>query len=370
MSEKQTYDFLIVGAGLFGAVFARQVTDAGYTCLVIDKRNHIAGNTFTKEVEGIQVHQYGAHIFHTNDKVIWDYVNRFATFNDYRHKVQVNYKNQLLSFPINLKTFEQLYGISSPEEAIKHLESVRVKSANNDFESWALSQIGEDLYKTFVNGYTEKQWGRPAKELPSSILKRIPIRTERNNNYFNDAYQGIPIGGYTKMIERMLQGIEVRLGVDYFEQREELSQLATKTVFTGPIDAFYDYRFGALAYRSLDFQSEVRPMEYVQQRAVVNYTDADVPFTRIIEHKHFDKVNTPHTVLTKEYPVDWNRGKEPYYPINDNENKALYLRYKALSENDNKVMFGGRLGEYKYYDMHQVIGSALAKSSKYIEENK
>ena len=366
MSQQKQFDFLIVGSGLFGAVFARQVTDAGYSCLVIDKRNHIAGNTYTKEVEGIQVHQYGAHIFHTNDKAIWDYVNRFATFNNYRHKVQVNYKNRLLSFPINLATFESLYGIQTSEEALNYLKSVHIPTDKRDFESWALSQIGEDLYNTFVNGYTEKQWGRPAKELPSSILKRIPIRTEKNDDYFNDTYQGIPIGGYTKMVERILEGIEVWLGIDYFDQRVELSQLATKTVFTGPIDAFYEYRFGALAYRSLDFKSEVRPMEYAQQRAVVNYTDAKIPYTRIIEHKHFDKVKTPQTVITKEYPVEWSIGKEPYYPVNDEENNALLKRYKQLN---NDVIFGGRLGEYKYYDMHQVIGSALAKSAKIIEEN-
>lgn len=368
MSIIKPYDFLIVGAGLFGSVFARQATDAGRKCLVIDKRSHIGGNAYTEDVEGIQVHKYGAHIFHTNDKKIWDYVNRFASFNDYRHTVKVNYKHQLLSFPINLATFEELYGIHSKEEAQHHLKSVQVNSIANDFESWALQQVGAELFEIFIKGYTEKQWGRPASELPSSIIKRIPIRTDRNDNYFDDIFQGIPIGGYTKMVANMLEGIEVKLDTDYLKDKTSLDAMAGKVIYTGPIDAYHNYCFGDLEYRGLRFKTEVKLMEFFQSKAVVNYTEAQVPFTRIIEHKHFESVNSKKTVVTKEYPREWKRGQEPFYPINDAANKALFLKYKELSRLEDHVIFGGRLAEYKYYDMHQVIASAISKYKLFVKK--
>lgn len=370
MTSNKKYDFLIVGAGLFGSVFARQVTDAGYTCLVIDKRNHIAGNAHTPVVNDILVHKYGAHIFHTNDEDIWKYVNRFATFNDYRHKVQVNYKNKLLSFPINLETFEQLYGIQTADEALKHLASVKLKSSKNDFESWAKQRIGEDLYQIFIKGYTEKQWGRPASELPSSIIKRIPIRTTENDDYFDDIYQGIPIGGYTNLVQNMLDGIEIRLGVDYLSQKSDLESLADKVVFTGAIDAYFNYQFGELEYRGLRFEHKTVDQISFQNRAVVNYTDSETPFTRIIEHKKFDNIESKQSVITKEYPLKWEKGEEAYYPINDEKNKKLYKQYQKLSTSEPNMIFGGRLAEYKYYDMHQVIASALSKSEKVINQAK
>ncbi len=366
MTQEKKYDFLIVGAGLFGSVFAREVTDAGYSCLVIDKRNHIAGNCYTREEEGIQVHQYGAHIFHTNDEKVWTYVNRFTKFNKYRHMVEVNFRGKLLSFPINLKTLQQLYGVNNETNAVKHLESVREEITGKDFESWAKQQVGAELYEIFIKGYTEKQWGRPASELPSAIIKRIPIRTTANDDYFDDTYQGIPIGGYTSLVENMLSGIDVQLGVNYLDNKKEYDNMANSIVFTGPIDAYYGYQFGALAYRGLKFKQQTLETDSFQNTAVVNYTEAEIPFTRIIEHKKFDYQKSNKTIVTKEYPTEWCKGEEPFYPINDAANKTLYEKYRLLSNSEPNVIFGGRLAEYKYYDMHQVIASALTKSASTI----
>lgn len=363
MPDKQ-YNYLIVGCGLFGSVFAREMTDKGYRCLVIDKRKHIGGNVYTEAVEGINIHKYGAHIFHTNDKGIWDYVNRFAEFNNYRHKVFVDYKSRIYSFPINLMTLTQLWGIRTPTEAIDELESRKVKNGvPSNLEEWILSQVGEELYEIFVKGYTSKQWGRNPTDLPSSIIKRIPIRTDLNDFYFDDLYQGIPVGGYTQMVDNMLAGIEVKLDVDYFKNRYELDALAENVVFTGNIDQFFDYRFGQLEYRSLEFETEVIDKPSFQGTSVVNYTQFDIPYTRILEHKYFEFAKSPVTVITREYPASWSVGKEPYYPICDETNNAKYNHYKKYAQQScPNVIFGGRLAEYKYYDMHQVIGSALAKS--------
>jgi len=363
MADKQ-YDYLIVGCGLFGSVFAREMTDNDFRCLIIDKREHIGGNVYTENVEGINVHKYGAHIFHTNDKGIWDYVNRFAVFNNYRHKVFVNYHDRIYSFPINLMTLAQLWGTKTPDEAVTELEKRKVKNGTpNNLEEWILSQVGTELYFTFVKGYTSKQWGRNPMQLPSSIIKRIPIRTDLNDFYFDDLYQGIPIGGYTRLMENMLEGIEVKLGVDYFKDRNELDALADKIVFTGNIDQFFDYRFGQLEYRSLEFETEIINKPSFQGTSVVNYTQYEIPYTRILEHKYFEFGKTPTTVITKEYPATWSAGKEPYYPICDEANNEKYNQYKKhAQQNCPNVIFGGRLAEYKYYDMHQVVGSALAKS--------
>lgn len=363
MASKQ-YDFLIVGCGLFGSVFAREMTDNGFRCLIVDKRNHIGGNVYTENVEGINVHKYGAHIFHTNDKGIWDYVNRFAVFNNYRHKVFVNYNDRIYSFPINLMTLVQLWGINTPGEAVSALEKRKI--ANNtpaNLEEWILSQVGEELYEIFVKGYTSKQWGRNPTDLPSSIIKRIPIRTDLNDFYFDDLYQGIPIGGYTRLVENMLKGIDFKPGVDYFKDRNELDGLADKIVFTGNIDQFFDYKYGHLEYRSLEFETEIINKPSFQGTSVVNYTRFEIPYTRILEHKYFEFGKTPTTVITKEYPSSWSAGKEPYYPICDETNNEKYNQYKKHAQQTcPNVIFGGRLAEYKYYDMHQVVGSALAKS--------
>jgi len=363
MAEKQ-YDYLIVGCGLFGAVFAREMTDRGSRCLVIDKRNHIGGNVYTENIEGINVHKYGAHIFHTNDKAIWDYVNRFIPFNNYRHKVFVNWMDRIFSFPINLMTLTQLWGTKTPGDAVAELEkrkSVAPPSAN--LEEWILAQVGTDLYEIFVKGYTSKQWGRDPRLLPSSIIKRIPIRTDFNDFYFDDLYQGIPIGGYTRMVENMLKGIEVRTGVDYFGSKYELDGLADKIVFTGHIDQFFDYRFGQLEYRSLEFQTEYLDIPSFQGTSVVNYTQYEIPYTRILEHKYFEFGKTKGTVITREYPATWSKGRESYYPVCDEANNEKYNEYKKYAQAScPHVLFGGRLAEYKYYDMHQVVGSALAKT--------
>lgn len=367
MSESRKYDFLIVGAGLYGAVFARQVTDAGYSCLVIDKRNHIAGNVFTEQKDGIHLHVYGPHIFHTNNKRIWDYVNRFTAFNEYRHKVLVSYDNQLLSFPINLHTFQQLFNIETQEQAEAYLDREKEVTSENNLEAWIIGQVGRDLYEKFIKGYTTKQWGRDPKDLPASIIKRIPIRTEFNEYYFDDLYQGIPENGYTEMVKNMLQGIEVQLDSDYLKNREEFDNCAKQVVFTGPIDAFYNYEFGALDYRGLKFETQRMETEFVQQTAVINYTKEEVAYTRIVEHKHFTpELETKHSYITKEYPTEWKKGDEAFYPVNDDKNKKIYEKYrnKALQ---GKVIFGGRLGQYKYYDMHQVIGASLAKSDEVIQ---
>ena len=358
------YDYLIVGAGLYGAVFARQAADAGKKVLVIDKREHIAGNVYTEAVEGINVHKYGAHIFHTNDKVVWDYVNRFAEFNRFTNAPVANYKGELYSLPFNMYTFNKMWGVVTPEEAAAKIEEQKQAagiSEPKNLEEQAISLVGTDIYEKLVKGYTEKQWGRPCKELPAFIIKRLPVRFTFDNNYFNALYQGIPMGGYTKMVENMLSGIEVRLGVDYLQNKDALDSLAEKVVYTGAIDAYFDFQLGYLQYRSVRFENEILDKPNFQGNAAVNYTDAETPWTRIIEHKWFEFGTQPKTVISREYSSEWKPGDEPYYPVNDEKNGALYAKYKALAENEPKVVFGGRLGEYKYYDMDTVIAAALAK---------
>ncbi len=356
------YDYLIVGAGLFGAVFAREATDKGKKCLVIDKRDHIGGNIYTKEIEGINVHMYGAHIFHTSNKKVWDYVNRFATFNRYTNSPIAYYKGEVYNMPFNMNTFSRLWGVFTPAEAKAKIEE-QVREAGitepSNLEEQAISLVGRDIYEKLVCGYTEKQWGRRAKELPSFIIKRLPVRFTYDNNYFNDKYQGIPEGGYTKMVEALLEGIDVKLSCDYFAEREELDKLADKVLFTGMIDQYYNYCYGELEYRSLRFESEVLDCDNYQGNAVVNYTEYEVPYTRIIEHKHFEFGTQEKTVITREYPATWKRGDEPYYPMNDDKNNALYQKYKALADSEEKVIFGGRLGMYKYFDMHHIVDEAL-----------
>ncbi len=361
------YDYLIVGSGLFGAVFAHEATKKGKKCLVIDKRNHAGGNVFCEKIEDINVHKYGAHIFHTNDKVIWDYVNQFVEFNRYTNSPIAFYKDEVYNLPFNMNTFHQLWGLKTPEEAKAKIEN-QVKASGiinpQNLEEQAISLVGFDIYEKLIKGYTEKQWGRKATELPNFIIKRLPVRFTYDNNYFNDKYQGIPIGGYNKLIEGLLKGIEVKLNIDFFEDRGFYTQLASKIVFTGKIDEYYNNQFGTLEYRSLKFDTQVLAKENFQGNAVVNYTERDVPYTRIIEHKHFEFGNQKKTVITYEYPDEWSIGKESYYPVNDDKNNAVYKKYKDLSEQDTNVIFGGRLAEYKYYDMHQIIASALTKIKK------
>jgi UDP-galactopyranose mutase len=358
------YDYLIIGAGLFGSTFAQQAKERGYRCLIIDKRNHNAGNIYTENIEGINVHKYGPHIFHTSDKGIWEYVNRFSEFNNFINRPKVNYKGEIYSFPINLFTLYQMFGVKTPKEAIDFLEKVKIKGETNNnrinLEDWVLSQVGEEIYRKFIYGYTKKQWGREPRELPSSIIKRLPIRITFEDNYFNDSYQGIPVGGYTKMIERMQEGIEIRLGVDYFENRDFFDQIAKNIIFTGAIDEFFGYQHGKLEYRSLIFENEIHDIPDYQGNAIVNYTDSEIPYTRICEHKHFEGTKSNLTIITKEYPDAWEAGKERYYPVNNKENNERYLKYQKMAlELSPRYIFGGRLAEYKYYDMHQVIGSAL-----------
>lgn len=358
------HDYLIVGAGLFGAVCARELADRGHRCLVIDKRPHLGGNTFTEKVAGIDVHRYGAHIFHTSNEAIWRYVNRFATFNHYRHKVFVRHGERLWSFPINLLTLQQLWGLRTPAEAIARLEQARTvtTSAPDNLEAWSLAQIGPELYELFIRGYTAKQWGRDPRRLPASIIRRIPVRTRLDDFYFDDPYQGIPREGYTHLAENLLRGIEVRTGVDFFAERGELERRAMRIIYTGPIDQLLDYKYGPLEYRSLRFEHETLALPDFQGTSVVNYTEEAVPFTRILEHKHFNFGTQEQTVITREYPASWSRGQEPYYPINDTANQALYRRYRAEVEATlPRFVLGGRLAEYQYYDMHQVIGSALQR---------
>lgn len=358
------YDYLIVGSGLFGAVFAHEATKKGKKCLVIDKRNHAGGNVFCEKVEEINIHKYGAHIFHTNDKAIWDYVNQFVEFNRYTNSPLAFYKEEVYNLPFNMNTFNQLWGVKTPEEAKAKIEE-QVKSScisnPQNLEEQAISLVGTDIYQKLIKGYTEKQWGRKATELPGFIIKRLPVRFTYDNNYFNDKYQGIPIGGYNKLIDGLLEGIKVKLNIDFFEDRELYTKLADKIVFTGKIDEYYNNRFGTLEYRSLKFDTQVIETENFQGNAVVNYTEGDVPYTRIIEHKHFEFGTQKKTVITYEYPDEWSLGKESYYPVNDNKNNAIYNKYKSLSEKDTNVIFGGRLAEYKYYDMHQIIASAFTK---------
>lgn len=359
------YDYLIVGSGLFGAVFAHEAKKKGKKCLVIDKRNHQGGNVYCEQVEDINVHKYGAHIFHTNDKEIWDYVNQFVEFNRYTNSPVAFYKDEVYNLPFNMNTFQQLWGVRTPEEAQNKIEE-QVKASGikdpKNLEEQAISLVGIDIYEKLIKGYTEKQWGRKATELPAFIIKRLPVRFTYDNNYFNDKYQGIPIGGYNKLIEGLLDGIEVRLEVDFFAQREEFTQIADKIVFTGKIDEFYNNQFGSLEYRSLKFETKTLDQVNFQGNAVINYTESKIPYTRIIEHKHFEFGTQKKTVITYEYPDEWSLGKESYYPVNDDKNNAIYNQYKNLSEKDKNVIFGGRLAEYKYYDMHQIIGSALKKS--------
>ena len=357
------YDYLIVGAGLFGAVFAHEAKEAGKTCLVIDKRNHIAGNIYTDKVKDIDVHQYGAHIFHTSNETVWNYVNRFAKFNRYTYSPVANYKGEIYNMPFNMNTFNKLWGVVTPQEAQAKIEEQKaayhVENPQN-LEEQAISLIGPDVYTKLVKGYTEKQWGKRATELPSFIIKRLPVRFTYDNNYFNDDYQGIPVEGYTKMIERMLDGVEVKLEEDFLKNREAFMEQADKIVYTGMIDEYYNYCYGELEYRSLNFETEVlEGVENYQGNAVVNYTEYEVPYTRIIEHKHFTYGTQPDTVITREYPKTWSKGDEPYYPMNDEKNLSLYEKYTELAAKEGNVIFGGRLGMYKYYDMDDTIEAAL-----------
>ena len=355
------YDYLVVGSGLYGAIFAHEANKRGKKVLVIDKRPNIAGNIYTEEVEGINVHKYGAHIFHTNNKEVWQYITQFAEFNRFTNSPVANYKGELYSLPFNMYTFNKMWGVVTPEEAAAKIEEQRqeIKGEPKNLEEQAISLVGRDIYEKLIKGYTEKQWGRPCSELPSFIIKRLPVRLTFDNNYFNALYQGIPMGGYTKMVENMLEGIEVRLNTDYLENKEELDSLADKVVYTGPIDAYFNYKLGTLEYRSVRFETEVLDKPNFQGNAAVNYTDAETPWTRIIEHKWFEFGTQPKTVISREYSSEWKLGDEPYYPVNDEKNGALYAEYKKLGETESKVIFGGRLGEYKYYDMDAVIAAAL-----------
>ncbi len=364
------YDYLIVGSGLFGAVFAHEARKKGKKCLVIDKRAHVGGNVYTEDIEGIAVHKYGAHIFHTSNKEVWEYVQQFAEFNRYTNSPVANFHGEIYSLPFNMYTFNKMWGVVMPEEARQKInEQVRESKIDNpkNLEEQAISLVGKDIYEKLVKGYTEKQWGRRAAELPAFIIKRLPVRFTYDNNYFNDTYQGIPIGGYTGMIEKMLDGIDVRLGVDFFENREALEAEAKKTVFTGMIDEYFNYSLGELEYRGLKFETELLDSKNYQGNAVVNYTDYETPYTRIIEHKHFEFGTQPKTVVTREYPQKWVRGEEPYYPMNDDKNNGLYEKYKALADKETNVIFGGRLGQYKYYDMDDVIAAALDCAKTYLK---
>lgn len=362
------YDYLIVGSGLFGCVFAEQAKRDKKKCLIIEKRNHPFGNCYTEDVHGINIHKYGPHIFHTNNEDIWEYVNKFAIFNNYVNRPKVNYNGNIYSFPINLMTLYQLWGVSTPDQAREKLDSVKITINNpSNLEEWILSQVGSEIYEKFIKGYTEKQWNTDPKNLPSSIIKRLPIRLNFNDNYFNDKYQGIPIGGYTQMMQNISDGTEIILNTDYIDNREYWNSIAKKIVYTGPIDRFFDYSFGVLDYRSLKFEQQVLDTDYFQGCAIVNYTDKQVPFTRIIEHKYFEESAfiKDKTVVTREYPQDWKVGMDAFYPINNKLNNDIFTKYKLLANDFNKnTIFGGRLAEYCYYDMHQIIGSAWSKYKK------
>lgn len=356
------FDLLIVGAGLYGSILAHESAKRGKRVLVIDQRGHIGGNCFTESVEGINVHKYGAHIFHTSDKEVWDYVNGLVEFNRYTNAPVARWRDKLYNLPFNMNTFHQLWGVVTPDQARAKIEEQRQVLAGripSNLEEQAISLVGTDIYEKLIKGYTEKQWGRKATDLPVFIIKRLPVRFTFDNNYFNDRYQGIPIGGYTRIFERLLEGVEVRLGVDYLPHRQELDALAHKTLFTGPIDAFYGYEFGMLEYRSVEFQSELLDIPNFQGNAVVNYTEADVPFTRIIEHKHFEFGEQTKTIISREYSREWREGDVPYYPVNDEKNNALFERYKERADAEPNHLFGGRLADYKYYDMHHVVRKAL-----------
>lgn len=370
------YDYLIVGSGLFGAIFAHEAKKAGKKVLVIEKRDHVAGNIYTKEIEGIQVHQYGAHIFHTSNEKVWEYVNQFAKFNRYTNSPVARYKNEVYNLPFNMNTFQKMWGVFTPKEAREKIR-LQIEEANitepKNLEEQAISLVGKDIYEKLVKGYTEKQWGKAATELPAFIIRRLPVRFVYDNNYFNDTYQGIPEGGYTAMVERLLEGIEVRLQVDFLKHRQQYETMAEKIVYTGMIDEFYNYCYGELEYRSLKFETEVLDEENYQGNAVVNYTEYEIPYTRIIEHKHFEFLcqkgnDFSKTVITREYPATWNKGEEPYYPMNDERNNQLYEKYRQKAREEEKVIFGGRLGMYRYFDMHQVVEEALKTVYKELEQ--
>ena len=363
-SVKKEYDYLIVGAGLYGAAFAQIMTERGKKCLVIDKREHIAGNVYTENIEGIDVHVYGAHIFHTSDKEVWDYVNRFAEFNRYTNAPVANYHGEIYNLPFNMNTFNKMWGVVTPDEARAKIEEQRAANKTDEpknLEEQAINLVGTDIYEKLVKGYTEKQWGRACTELPPFIIRRLPVRFTYDNNYFNDSYQGIPVDGYTAMVEKMLSGVEVRLGVDFLENKDELISLANTVVYTGAIDTYFGYCYGNLEYRNVSFETEVLDTDNYQGNAVVNYTDRETPYTRIIEHKHFNFGTQEKTVISREYSVEWKIGDEPYYPVNNEKNAELYEKYRALAEKEANVIFGGRLGEYRYYDMDKVIRSVFEK---------
>ena len=370
--DMKKYDFLIVGAGFFGAVCARILTDSGYNCLVIDKRKHIAGNCYTENINGINVHKYGAHIFHTNDEKIWNFVNKYAEFNRYTNSPIAKYKNQIYNLPFNMNTFHQLWNVKTPKEAIQKIEEQTIKYKNitpTNLEEQALKLVGDDIYEKLIKSYTKKQWGRDPKQLPPFIIKRLPFRFTFDNNYFNDKYQGIPIGGYTKLFENLLKNIEINLNTDFIKNKDHYIGLAEKIIYTGAIDEFYDYEFGKLEYRSLMFVEEKINIENFQGNAVVNYTDDSERYTRIIEHKHFEFGQQKHTVISKEYPKEWEENDTPYYPINDEKNNTLFKMYKLKADQETNIMFGGRLSEYRYYDMHQVIGSAFTLCNKILKHD-
>lgn len=366
------YDYLIVGAGLYGAVFAHEAKRHGKSVLVVDKREHIGGNVYTEKIESINVHKYGAHIFHTNDKRVWEYIAKFAEFNRFTNSPVANYKGELYSLPFNMYTFNKMWGVVTPEEASKKLAEQRaeINGAPQNLEEQAISLVGRDVYEKLVKGYTEKQWGRKCKDLPAFIIRRLPVRLTFDNNYFNALYQGIPIGGYTKLVENLLDGIEIRLNTDYLAQKDKLDAIAQRIIYTGPIDAYFDYSLGYLEYRSVRFETEVLNIPNFQGNAAVNYTDSETPWTRIIEHKWFefgkdeDGNDLPKTVISREFSLEWKPGDEPYYPVNDEKNSQLYTGYKTLANAEENVIFGGRLGEYKYYDMDQVIAAALDMADK------
>ena len=363
------YDYLIVGSGLYGSIFAREATNKGYKVLVIDKRNNVGGNIYTEKVEGINFHKYGAHIFHTNIKEVWDYLNQFCTFNGFINSPVANYKGELYSLPFNMYTFNRMWGVVTPEEAMAKIEEQRkeIIGEPQNLEEQAISLVGRDIYEKLIKGYTEKQWGRDCKDLPAFIIKRLPVRLIFDNNYFNARYQGIPVGGYTKMIENILEGIEVRLGEDYLENREKWNDMAKKVVYTGPIDAFFDYKLGILEYRSVRFENEILDIPNFQGNAAVNYTNRETPWTRIIEHKWFEfgkdenGNDLPKTIISREYSSEWTPGDEPFYPVNDEKNGKLYKEYKKMADKEENVIFGGRLGEYKYCDMDATVASVLKK---------
>lgn len=365
------YDYLIVGSGLFGSIFAYEANKMGKKCLVIDKRNHIGGNIYTENIEGINVHKYGAHIFHTSNKNVWDYIQQFAEFNRYTNSPIAKYKNEIYNMPFNMNTFNKLWGVITPQEAKEKIQEQIIESGITEpknLEEQAISLVGKDIYEKLVKGYTQKQWGKPCNELPSFIIKRLPVRFTFDNNYFNDLYQGIPIGGYTQIIEKMLKNIDLKLNCDFFEHKDELQNIAKKIVFTGMIDQYFDYCYGELEYRSLRFETELLNIDNFQGNAVVNYNEYEIPYTRIIEHKHFEYGTQPKTIITKEYPSTWKKGDEPYYPLNDEKNNSLYEKYKTLAEKETNVIFGGRLGMYKYFDMHHVINEALKLVEKELHD--